>query len=157
MKEELTDREALALAIDVAAMIHSDQFDKAGMPYILHPLHVMNKLSHDIVLMTIAVLHDTVEDNDGVITLDYLREIGFSERVVTAIDLLTHKKGDSYMDYIKSILPNSDATKVKGEDLKHNMDINRLVNVTKTDMNRIKKYNKAYFYLFGNDNRERCV
>ena len=55
--------EQLALGIEVAVLAHKGQYDKAGKPYILHPLHLMNQLMFDKQLATIAVLHDVVEDS----------------------------------------------------------------------------------------------
>ena len=41
------------------------------------------------------------------------------EKICRAIDLLTYKKGEPYMDYIKGIKVNPIARKVKIADLKH--------------------------------------
>ena len=52
--------EQLALAISIANDAHLNQFDKAGKPYILHPLHLMTQLMFDTELAIIAVLHDVI-------------------------------------------------------------------------------------------------
>lgn len=60
----------LAKAIQFAADKHSNQTDKGGNAYILHPLRMMMRLrTTDEELMAIAVLHDTVEDC-GVVQVD---------------------------------------------------------------------------------------
>lgn len=136
----------LGTAIALASRVHEKQTDKGGKPYILHPLRLMMRLrTSDEELMSIAVLHDVIEDSD--VTLNDLRELGFSERVVAALDLLTHRKGDSYDDYVRKIATNRDATLVKIEDLRDNSDITRLKGLTEKDHARLMKYNKSYVYL----------
>jgi len=54
-------------AIALTASHFEGKFDKAGQPYILHCLHVMNAVcpnQDDHELMSIAVMHDLVEDTD---------------------------------------------------------------------------------------------
>lgn len=136
----------LAKAIAIAAEGFKNKKDKAGKPYILHCLTVMNNLhSDDEELNCIAVLHDCVED--GVCTFKELYEYGFSQRVVAGVDILTHKKGISYDDYIKLVALHPDCVKVKMADLKHNSDITRLKGLTKKDFDRMEQYHKSYVYL----------
>ena len=135
----------LAKAIALAVDAHQDQYDKAGKPYILHPLHLMNQLLFDPELAMIAVMHDIIEDSDY--TLEYLLDVGFSTRVVNALRLLTHKKEDSYEDYIRKICTNYDAIRVKRKDLQHNSDITRLKGVTEKDIKRMEKYHRAFIKL----------
>ncbi len=140
-------QEQLAKAIKLAAIVHQDQFDKGGKPYILHPLHLMQQLLFDIELATIAVLHDVVEDSNGSITIQALENQWFSKRVCSAIELLTHKKGESYYDYIGGICTNIDAIRVKRKDLEHNSDITRLKGIRPKDIERIEKYHSAFLRL----------
>ena len=138
----------LSLAIKIATEAHYGQFDKGGKPYILHPLHLMNQLMYDIQLATIAVLHDVVEDSD--ITLDDLDSMGFSPRILNALNLLTHKHNQTYISYILKICGNYDAIRVKRKDLQHNLDVTRLKNkdgLSHKDLQRITKYNKAFIKL----------
>ena len=54
---------------------HGDQKDRAGKPYILHPVHVAvftSELTDDPEIITAAMLHDTVEDTDA--TLEEIRD-----------------------------------------------------------------------------------
>lgn len=51
-------------AIEIAAEAHRDQTDKAGAPYLLHPLRVMMSLDTDEERI-VGVLHDVVEDGPG--------------------------------------------------------------------------------------------
>jgi len=92
--------------------------------------------------MSIVVQHDAVEDGD--ITFQDLINDGFSDRVVTALRLLTHQKGVSYEDYIDAMRYNIDALKVKREDLRDNSDITRLKGVTAKDIARMEKYQRAF-------------
>lgn len=136
----------LAKAIAIAANVFENKTDKSGKPYILHCLRVMNDVDqNDSELMQIAILHDVIEDTD--ITLQYLSSIGFSTRVIVALNLLTHKETDTYEDYIKGIATNEDAIAVKLSDLKDNSNITRLKGLRKKDFDRIEKYHKAFVYL----------
>lgn len=138
----------LGLAISIAANAFKDKIDKGGKPYILHCLHVMNKLKYenDEELMIVGVLHDLIEDT--FYTIEDLTELGFSKRVTTLINLLTHKEGVDYMTYIEQIKSNSEcAVKVKMQDLRHNSDILRMKGLREKDFKRLEKYHRAYNYL----------
>lgn len=127
-------------AIEIANKAHSKQFDKAGQPYILHPLRLMSQFQQTDE-MVVAVLHDVIEDSD--VSLDDLTSNGFSRAVVEAIDCLSHRKGERYEEYIKRISTNILARKIKIEDLKDNMDLTRLDSVSDKDLARIEKYHSA--------------
>lgn len=79
----------LDAAIALASRGHAGQVDKAGKPYILHPLRLMMKFD-GLEEQLVSLLHDVVEDGD--VTLDELRGLGIPEVVVTAIDCLTDRK-----------------------------------------------------------------
>ena len=159
----VTEEQQLSNAILLAAEAHVNQFDKGGKPYILHPLYLMHKLSYDPQLATIAVLHDVIEDSEDTMdelgvqrALQELRDAGYSERVVIALDLLTHRIGDDYMDdYIPGISTNIDAIRVKRKDLEHNSSITRLKKVTENGHDtisskheeRIVRYHRAFLIL----------
>ena len=133
-------------AVLIAAQGHLNQMDKGGNPYILHPLYVMHKVRHfGEDFMITAVLHDIVEDTDW--TIEGLKSEGFNSDVLTALDLLTHKDGQSYWDYIDAISRNQIATRVKMADLTHNSKISRLKGVREKDIKRMEKYHKAYLML----------
>ena len=63
----------LERAIAIACEAHEGQTDKGGRPYILHPLHIMNRCLPNLELATIGVLHDVVEDSEWTVT-DLLEE-----------------------------------------------------------------------------------
>jgi len=136
----------LGKAIKIASEAFENTKDKGGYFYILHCLHVMNQMdTNDEELMIIAVLHDLVEDTDY--TLEDLRVMGFSDRVIYGVQALTHEDDIPYMDYIKRISFNDDARKVKMADLRHNSDIMRMKGLRQKDFTRLEKYHVAYEYL----------
>ncbi len=128
-------------AIILAAQAHKGQRDKYGSPYILHPLRVMARVKTEAE-MTVAVLHDTVEDSEW--TLDALREAGFSDAIVEAVDCLTKRDGESYDSLIERARRNPLARRVKIADLEDNMDVRRIPEVTAKDAERLAKYRRAW-------------
>jgi len=130
--------------IILATYAHRGQFDKAGEPYICHPLRLMLTMS-TLEERTVALLHDTVEDSP--VTLNDLREAGYSSAVVEAIERLTHAEGVDYFDYVAKIKSNSLATKVKMADLRDNMNLSRIAKPTMKDESRVEKYQKAMAML----------
>lgn len=134
----------LELAIEVATQAHKGQLDKGGNPYILHPQAVAAALD-STENKIVAYLHDVVEDTK--ITLEDLKEMGFTYRIVNSIRILTKSKDISYEDYLKSVKKDSNAWHVKMADIKHNMDISRIPEPTAKDFARIEKYKKALAFL----------
>ncbi|HST63233.1 MAG TPA: HD domain-containing protein [Longimicrobium sp.] len=133
-------------AIEIAAQAHRGQRDRAGAPYILHPLRMMFAVQTDAERMA-AVLHDVVEDTDW--TLDALRERGFSEQVVTAVDHLTRREGESYEAFVRRAAQHPVARRVKVADLEDNMDVRRIGTVSADDVERLTKYHRAWRLLTG--------
>lgn len=130
----------------LATEAHGDQYDRGGMPYILHPLKVMHYLkTSDEELQCIALGHDLLEDTS--VTSLKLSQEGFSERVITAIQCLTKTKGQTYEDYKQQVLSNVDAMRVKLCDLRHNSDIRRLKGVTQKDIDRMQKYHLFFLEI----------
>ena len=126
-------------AMIIAYKAHQNQFDKANVPYIYHPIHIAEQMDTELECI-VALLHDVVEDTD--ITLNDL-EKEFPQEVIDLLKILTHDKKIDYIEYIKKVKTNPIATKIKIADLKHNSDITRLENITTTDLKRIEKYKKA--------------
>lgn len=119
---------------------HSGQFDKSGIPYIMHPFHVAETMK-DEDSTTVALLHDIIEDTKY--TKEDLLNEGFPEHIVNAIVSLSRESDESYMDYIRRVKKNNLAKIVKLADLEHNSDLSRTDAVTEEDLKRVKKYNKA--------------
>ena len=130
----------LERALEIAAAAHSGQQDRAGQPYILHPIRVMLtvKTSDERIA---AVLHDTVEDT--AITFEDLVDAGFSTDIVDAVQALTKTAGESRMDAAKRAVQNSIARQVKLADLADNMDLNRIPSPTARDFARLEEYKRV--------------
>lgn len=132
-------------AVQLAIFAHKGQVDKAGKPYIMHPIAVASMQDTEEGFI-VGMLHDVVEDSD--LTLDDLLKQGFSNEVVGAVELLTHAKDEDYMTYVKRIKGNELARKVKLADLKHNSDLSRLPVVREKDIKRVEnKYKPAIEFL----------
>ncbi|WP_295564604.1 HD domain-containing protein [uncultured Holdemanella sp.] len=131
------------LALQIAQKAHAGQVDKAGKDYILHPMTVASYMDTDIE-KTIAYLHDVLEDTD--VTVDALRKI-FPNEIVDTLITLTHRKDESYFEYIQRVSKSKLAKKVKVADLLHNLDITRIKEPTKQDYERLEKYKKSILYL----------
>ena len=130
----------LERALEIAAAAHAGQQDKAGQPYILHPIRVMlsvNTLDEQIA----AVLHDTVEDTS--VTLDDLTDAGFSSDIVTAVQALTKMDGESRLGAAQRAVQNTVARQVKLADVADNMDMRRIPNPTSRDHARLEEYKRV--------------
>ena len=134
----------LDTAVQIASRAHAGQFDKAGQPYILHPLRVMLCFESENE-MIVSVLHDVIEDSQ--VTINDLLHEGFSEAIIDAISCLTKKADEDYFDFIARVSKNKLAKSVKIEDLKDNLKLSRLREVTDGDLWRIAKYHKALKFL----------
>ena len=121
-------------AMNLAYNAHHGQFDKGGVPYIFHPIHLAESMDDEI-STCVALLHDTVEDT--AVTLEELEE-SFPREIVEAVDLLTHREGVEYFDYVRAIRQNSIAVKVKLADLAHNGDPKRISNQGNAEKRRAK-------------------
>ena len=121
-------------AMNLAYNAHHGQFDKGGVPYIFHPIHLAERMDDEI-STCVALLHDTVEDTD--VTLEQLAGV-FPREVVEAVRLLTHPEGVEYFDYVRAIRQNSIAVKVKLADLAHNGDPKRISNQGNAEKRRAK-------------------
>ena len=136
----------LAKAIDISYYAHKGQFDKAGNPYVSHPIYVAGKMKTNDEII-VALLHDVIEDTD--LTLDYLIEEGYPDNIIKAIDAITRRPEEDYGHYIKRVKENPLAKCIKIEDLKHNMDLRRIKNPTDSDFQRVERYRLAMEILLG--------
>lgn len=127
------------MAKNLAIEKHEGQVDKCGKAYILHPRYVSSKF--DILdFKIVAILHDIVEDTD--VTLEQLTKMGFPRKIVLAIDAITKNENEKYFEYIERVKLNAIARKVKIEDLKHNLDPDRISLVENSESLK-KRYEKA--------------
>jgi (p)ppGpp synthase/HD superfamily hydrolase len=132
-----TLEDAIALAVDA----HRGQLDKSGQPYILHPLRVMFRCQTDAQRI-VAVLHDVVEDTGC--TFDDLRQLGYSEDILAALDCVTKREGESYDAFVERAAANPIARAAKIADIEDNLDLRRLPGVAEKDIARLARYVKAW-------------
>jgi (p)ppGpp synthase/HD superfamily hydrolase len=131
----------LSLAIALAAEYHSGQIDKAGLPYILHPLRVMLRMDTSTE-RAIAVLHDVIEDC-GAYKEDLIRR-GIPIEVALSVVQLSRAQGEAYDRYIMRICAASTMVKkVKLADLEDNMDLSRIAHLDSEAQARMRKYGAA--------------
>ena len=134
----------LERAIALAATVHSGQLDKAGAPYILHPLRMMLKMN-TLETQMAAVLHDVMEDCG--VTRALLAHEGFPTSVIDAVEALSKKIVDGaeepYEEFIRRAALNPIARRVKLADLEDNMDLSRIAEPTAKDFARAEKYKSA--------------
>lgn len=109
----------LLKAATVASRVHSTQTRKDGTPYIAHPIRVAIRCDSKQSKI-VALLHDTVEDTD--LTFDDLRELGFTEEIIEAVDSVTKRPGESYPDFILRAKINVYGRQVKLMDIADNLE-----------------------------------
>ncbi|MFN7664962.1 MAG: HD domain-containing protein [Inhella sp.] len=152
---------SLERAIAIAAAVHAGQTDKGGAPYILHPLRVMQRLSHPVAQIA-AVLHDVVEDGEGW-SFDRLAEEGFSPEVIDAVRAVTkqadeeapqgastEEKARLYLQFVQRAARHPIGRLVKAADLEDNLDASRLPQpLSAKDEARLARYRQALDLLRG--------
>lgn len=145
----------LLLAISIAQNAHKGQMgttQNQDEPFVQHPLRVMNMVrkkysldasgyGHDV--SVVAVLHDVVEDTD--ITIDNLKEQGLTDRQAAALDAITRKEGQTYLEHIHVCAENDIAWEVKKFDL--------LDKIPSTKGSLHDKYELAFYILTHREHR----
>jgi (p)ppGpp synthase/HD superfamily hydrolase len=129
-----------AIALQIAMDAHEGQVDKAGEPYIFHPLEVAKILRDQggtEYIQAIALLHDVLEDSE--VTAEQLATHGIPLEAIRAVEALTHRKGESRADYRARIKANPDALVVKIADITHNSRPDRLHRLDPADQKRLQK------------------
>ena len=127
-------------AIVIAAREHAGDVDKAGSPYVFHPLRLMFAVESPFEKMA-AVLHDVVEDTP--VTIGDLQKEGFPTELIAAIDALTKRNGESRLQAAARAAKNPIARAVKLADVTDNMDLSRISNPTGKDFARLKEYEQV--------------
>ena len=134
-------KKAMMLAWDM----HLMSVDKGGIPYIFHPIAVAEMMGDDEYAVCVALLHDIIEDTP--MTIHQLSCMHFPIEVVNAVEAITRKSDEKYMDYLVRVKENKLASKVKLGDLAHNSDLGRLSIVDKEALSLQKRYQKAIAFL----------
>ena len=139
----------LQRAIEIAKQAHDGQTDKAGASYFDHLYRVMHRGENETEKIC-GILHDIVEDTDW--TFEQLEQEGFSKEIIDVLRCVTKtSEEEDYDDFIARIAQNPIAVKIKLNDLRDNMDITRLEQITEKDAKRLNKYLKAYKALVKTD------
>ena len=131
-------------SLEIVTRVFGDKVDKGGFPYVIHLLKVYSGVT-DYDEKVCALLHDVIEDTD--IGYDDLKNVGYSDNIISILTILTKLKGEDYRDYIDRIInsENVHAMNIKLADLRHNMDSGRIKNPSPNDVMRItKRYEPAY-------------
>lgn len=134
-------------ALELVAANFRGVTDKDGEPYVMHCLRVMMGVDSDDARL-VALMHDLVEDTP--VTIEDLRQRGFSDAVLDALDLVTHKDEDSYADYVVRLKANPIAREVKLSDLRDNAGLTRVLyreELRDRDTKRIQRYVLSYQFL----------
>ena len=150
----------LEKAIKIAVEAHTGQVDKGGNPYILHPLRVMLSLDTEEE-RSVGVLHDVVEDCEGW-SWERLKEQGCSDKIIEALKSVSKtleeekqfkemddpdEKMEHYLQFIQRAKTNKIGRNVKAADIRDNLDISRIDDITERDINRLNRYKKALSIL----------
>lgn len=114
----------LSKAFGYAFEAHRNDFDRNGMPYIMHPVEVMQKQT-TIPRMIAALLHDVVEDHGDKYTILMIAE-EFTAMTAKTVDALTRREQESWSAYIDRVLEDEDACWIKLGDLESNMNPRRM-------------------------------
>jgi (p)ppGpp synthase/HD superfamily hydrolase len=151
MTETITQAGSLERAIEIAVQAHAGVTDKAGAPYVLHPLRVMLSMHSDAARIT-AVLHDVLEDNPDW-TADRLKAEGFGPDILEALESVTKRadeepqagasdeeKSDCYLRFVRRAAAHPIGRLVKRADLQDNLDVRRMKVVTEKDAKRLTRY-----------------
>lgn len=151
--KETTISAGIEDAIAIAASVHKGDKDKAGAPYIMHPLRIMMKMNSEAAKI-VAVLHDVVEDSRTKPPadrwpLERLRAEGFTVEVLEALDGVTDRKeqGENYEDFVKRAAANPISRQVKIADLEDNMNMLRLDKVGPKQLERLQRYHRSWQFL----------
>lgn len=132
-------------AVSLACEGHSGQLDKAGQPYILHCLRVMQAQTTEIG-MIVGVLHDYLEDVKEKVENENITKLwacGFDYPILSTLVTLKKQPAVSYDVYIEAVAADPPAVPIKIADLKDNMNTLRLSTFTDRDAQRLIKYHKA--------------
>lgn len=127
-------------AIEIAAGAHRRQQNKAGEPFILHPIGVICACSGQPCRI-VAVLHDVLENTNW--TQDDLRREGLAEELVAAVDAMARREDETYADFVKRAARNPIARAVKIADLRDNVGMVRAADPLHPNEQQSQKYLEA--------------
>ncbi|MDR2805738.1 MAG: phosphohydrolase [Dysgonamonadaceae bacterium] len=140
-------------AAKLAKEYHKGQVDKQGKDYFEGHLTTVGSAGHNWKEKIVGFLHDAAEDTslsvDEIVRILKEKSNGAlkdedAQEIYKALDLLNANTASTREEYIARIKDSFLATKVKLNDLKHNMDISRISSPTDKDVERVKRYRREY-------------
>jgi len=143
----------LERALSIAACAHAGMTDKAGAPYILHPLRVMLKVE-PMEAKIVAVLHDVVEDCRLLgYTFEFIETQGFNPAVMSGLRAVTKQDDEEgkhsdpgfeekFLRFVRRACADPIGRLVKIADLEDNCDLSRIAHPTDRDRSRIDRYKR---------------
>ena len=144
----------LERAIAIATAAHTGMTDKAGAPYILHPLRVMLRVASPEARI-VGVLHDVIEDCQHLgYTFEFIARNGFSDAVMAGLRAVTKQEDEEgkhsdpgfeekFMRFVKRACQDPVGRLVKIADLEDNFDLSRIANPSDKDLRRLERYRRA--------------
>jgi (p)ppGpp synthase/HD superfamily hydrolase len=130
---------------------HHGQVDKLGVDYMAH----VEAVATAVALlgpnaMTVALLHDVVEDspNAALADLDAIKK-RFGSTVSAAVDAMTKRDGEAYELYLQRVRDNPIACAVKIADIAHNTSRIPLLSNQSERARLLRKYGAALTDLAG--------
>ena len=143
----------VAEAANLAKEFHKGQVDKQGVDYFEGHLTTVGNAGHNWKQKIVGFLHDAAEDTahtiDEIVQILKDKSNGIlkdedAQEISQALNLLNSNTASSREEYIARIKESFIATKVKLNDLSHNMDMSRISNPTDRDIERTKRYRREY-------------
>lgn len=132
----------LGRAIALAAEAHADELDrKTGEAYMLHVMRVTLAVTGEKERI-VAALHDVVEHVEGW-TFNRLRKRGVADDIIEAVDALTRRHGEDYLDFAERAAANPLARPVKIADLTDNLNAILKTSATGGREEKARKYRDA--------------
>ena len=122
----MTIQEKIERAERLARIVHGDQVDKAGRPYMNHVTDVaysVHKLGY--AFRVVALLHDTIEDTKPKKSRKKIRKAirdEFGDVIYDAVVAISKRPDEDYFkDYLVRVADNPIALQVKLADIKMNL------------------------------------
>jgi (p)ppGpp synthase/HD superfamily hydrolase len=140
----------VAAAFAIAEMVHSDQKDKAGQPYMEHIREVANIAAsikgYGSKEHIVAILHDSLEDAKEPHRVAGQIWEKFGQSILTSVMAISKRKDEDYLVFILRVRQDEVARFVKRVDLSHNMRIDRILrfrSLTEKEVEKMRLYQIA--------------
>ena len=77
----------IKIACNILFDAHKDDKDKGGYPYMFHPFYLATQMD-DEDSVCVALLHDVIEDHGDKYSFESLKNSGFNDKVIAALNFL---------------------------------------------------------------------